>query len=68
MDSLCCYSKHDFPISVCWLPDLSQWHTAHEAHDSIWLVIKHVWNPQDVDCSLVNLRASPQEPGDDAEL
>ena len=42
MDSLCCYSKHDLLVSMCWLPELAQWQPAHEAHDAILLLMKSV--------------------------
>ena len=67
-DSLSCYSKHNLLVSRCWLPGLTQWHSAHEAHDAILLVVKSVWNIQNAISALVSLRASPQEPGGDAEL
>ena len=68
MDSLCCYSKHSFPVSMCWLPDLTHLHRAHDAHDAIVLLIELHWSLQGVNSSLVSLRDSPQEPGGDAEL
>ena len=68
MDSLCCYSKHGSPVSMCWLPDLTHWHRLHEAHDAISLVMELLWRLKSVSSSLASLRANPQEPGGDAEL
>ena len=68
MDSLCCCTEHEVPCGTCWLANLTEWHTAHEAYDAVSLPNKLVWPAYDVSSSLVSLRASPQEPEGDAEL